>query len=454
MRNQDDANDPLDETWRTAERLVAATPESPLMQTDWPEAGQEQPYARREGDPYERYGSPGQGEAWQSGQPNPAPERRYGPPEQEGLGDPWPGQPVSGPVTQSLPGQYRWEQRAVPATPAAGLDLGPQAPPSAPALPSAATDALPPTAVERPAPPTLGEPAHSGRKPPMYPPIPQQLPSAGADPAAAVLPDIVVDGADHGALSVRAASIRGDSHRYLGEPRQDALCVTRIGSPGTGELLLLAVADGVGTAARSHIGSNEACRLAAAYLDRAAERLCAVLAAGDGAALAELADAVVGEIAVLLADHARSSSHDPAAYATTLRVLLVPLDPAIRLRGFFAVGDGGTALLRAGRWLLDITEAQGPEGSGVIDTRTDALPLARTAETSLIGPAAPGDVLVLSTDGLSTPLAGEPEMREFLAAAWGSGTVPGPADFLWQAQFRVKSYDDDRSTIVLWEGRG
>jgi serine/threonine protein phosphatase PrpC len=260
-----------------------------------------------------------------------------------------------------------------------------------------------------------------------------------------------VDGAAHGPLTVRAASVRGDSHRYLGEPRQDALCVTRIGTPETGELLLLAVADGVGSAARSHVGSNEVCRLAPFYLHEAAEELLSALRAADLPAFTKQANEAVDRIAVLLTDLAMRERQRPEAYATTLRVLLVPLDPAVRTRGFLAVGDGGTALLRSGVWHLDVTEETEADASGMIDTRTAALPLARTAVTKLLTPALPGDVLVLSTDGLSTPLSGDQEMRDFLNEAWGSGTVPGPADFLWQSQFRVKSYDDDRSVAVLWE---
>nr|WSW68883.1 protein phosphatase 2C domain-containing protein [Streptomyces sp. NBC_00995] len=300
--------------------------------------------------------------------------------------------------------------------------------------------------------PLLGDPRHSGKRPPSYAPVPQGLRSAGEDPAAAILPDIVVDGAAYGPLTVRAASVRGDSHRYLGEPRQDALCVTRIGRPDSGELLMLAVADGVGSAARSHVGSNEVCRQAAVYLDRVAGDLLGALRSDDLPAFTARANEAVGSIAVLLADLAhREGQHPPEAYATTLRILLVPLDPAVRTRGFMAVGDGGTALLRSGVWHLDVTQEEDPEASGMIDTRTAALPLARTAVTRLLGPASPGDVLVLSTDGLSTPLSGDQGMRDFLGGAWGTGTVPGPADFLWQSQFRVKSYDDDRSVVVLWE---
>ncbi|MFI6963613.1 protein phosphatase 2C domain-containing protein [Streptomyces sp. NPDC050255] len=357
-------------------------------------------------------------------------------------------QPPHQPPHQSppqLPGPLPPQQPHAAAPPRAALTPAPLSAPAPEPGPVASHAAPQPV-------PQLGDPRHSGRRPPSYAPVPQGLRSAGEDPAAAVLPDIVVDGAAYGPLTVRAASVRGDSHRYLGEPRQDALCVTRIGGPDSGELLLLAVADGVGSAARSHVGSNEVCRHAAVYLDRVAGELLGALRSADLAAFTALADEAVGSIAVLLADLAhREGQHRPEAYATTLRILLVPLDPAVRTRGFMAVGDGGTALLRSGAWHLDITQEEDPEASGMIDTRTAALPLARTAVTRLLGPAVPGDVLVLSTDGLSTPLSGDQGMRDFLGEAWGTGTVPGPADFLWQSQFRVKSYDDDRSVVVLWE---
>ncbi|MCT9005651.1 protein phosphatase 2C domain-containing protein [Streptomyces rhizosphaerihabitans] len=298
--------------------------------------------------------------------------------------------------------------------------------------------------------PTLGAPFHSGPKPPLYAPEPRELPSVRQDPTAALTPDMVVDGAGYGALTVRAASVRGDSHRYQGEPRQDSLAVVRLGAPGADGLLMLAVADGVGSAARSHIGSQEACRLAAMELDSVSADLSETLRAGDETGFAVLVDIAVGRTATLLAHRAREHGDDPAAYATTLRALLVPLDPRVRTRGFLAVGDGGTALLRAGEWNLSLTDPE-HDGDGMIDTRTAALPHGHRARACLLAPALPGDVLVLCTDGLSTPLAGDAGMRDFLGSGWGKGAAPAPADFLWQLQYRVKSYDDDRTAVVLWE---
>jgi serine/threonine protein phosphatase PrpC len=300
--------------------------------------------------------------------------------------------------------------------------------------------------------PLLGPPRHSGPKPPLYAPHPGTLPSVRDDLDGAVVADIVVDGATHGALTVRAASIRGDSHRYEGGPRQDALGVTRLGGPDPANgLLLLTVADGVGSAARSHIGSHEVSRSVALFLDRYAEQLAESLRAHDESTFSALVNSAVGSAAEGLARSVAERGGHPADHATTLRGLLVPLDPRVRDRGFFAVGDGGGALLRRGVWTVDVF-GEGQGGSGVIDTGTEALPGSRFARSLIHGPALPGDLLVLCTDGLSTPLAGDAGMRDFLAAAWGSAEVPGPVDFLWQLQYRVKSYDDDRTAVCLWEG--
>ncbi|MCX5153344.1 protein phosphatase 2C domain-containing protein [Streptomyces sp. NBC_00291] len=329
------------------------------------------------------------------------------------------------------------------------------APRPAPASPEPAPSAVPEPALAADAgrvPAVLGDPPFSGPKPPLYAPGPGAPVGARADVDGAVLPDTVVDGATHGPLTVRAASVRGDSHRYHAEPRQDALVVARLGEPDedTG-VLLLGVADGIGSAPRSHLGSQLVCREILRFLDEYAGELARALRARDEKTLTAVVNSAVGSVAESLVRAATTAGHRPGDYATTLRVLLVPLDPAVRHRALFTVGDGGAALLRDGTWYLDVVGAADGEGSGIIDTRTAALPTTRVAETHLFGPALPGDVFVLCTDGLSTPLGGEEEMRGFLRGAWG-GPPPGLPDFLWQLQYRVKSYDDDRSAVCLWEG--
>ncbi|MEV6209631.1 protein phosphatase 2C domain-containing protein [Kitasatospora sp. NPDC051914] len=293
--------------------------------------------------------------------------------------------------------------------------------------------------------PGLGPAAHTGVRPPAYPAEPGELTETGSDLFAAMVPDTVVDGGTVGSATVRAASIRGDSHRYAKECRQDSVLLARVGG-----IAVLAAADGVGSARYSHRGSAGACRLLVSCLLNDAERLSAALHAGDGNGFARHAHVVMGRVAERLRAEAEKAGHGPAEYATTLRALLVPTDPQSRVRGFLAVGDGGLFRLRGGRW--ESLERIAGEGA-VFDTGTEALPVNFGAPVvDLVTDGLPGDVLVMCTDGLANPLTKEPGVAEFYAQRWGGGTVPGLAEYLWQAQIRARSYDDDRSVVCLWEG--
>lgn len=303
--------------------------------------------------------------------------------------------------------------------------------------------------------PLRGVPAHVGHRAPSYPPHPLGRPSVrDSDLFAPFAPVVLLDGAQIGRLTVRAASVRGDSHNWEGSCRQDAMAVTRIGPPEA-ELLLLAVADGVGSARYSHVGSHQFSRLAAVYLDREAEHIHAALHARDGEELRVLATkAVAGAAAELRSGWARTARHQPYAdqdYATTLHVLLIPTDARLRDRVLFSVGDGGLFVLREGRW-----EQGDPEGGeDLLDTRTEALPHAYHSVKATVLRTVPGEVLLLGTDGVTNPLTQkDPEFARRLADAWGGPEVPSLSDFLWQAQTRAKSYDDDRTVICVWEEQG
>jgi serine/threonine protein phosphatase PrpC len=231
------------------------------------------------------------------------------------------------------------------------------------------------------------------------------------------------------------------------------MVVTRIGPPEA-ELLLLAVADGVGSARYSHIGSDSISQVAAMHLDREAESIHAALRGRDASELRALGRTAVAFAAAELRSQWEASSRHrsrPYAdedYATTLHVLLIPTDPGIRDRVLFSVGDGGLLVLRDGHW-----ENRDPEdGEGLLDTRTEALPHAYRSVKATLLHTVPGEVLLLGTDGITNPLTQkDPEFARRLADAWGEPEVPTLSDFLWQAQTRAKSYDDDRTVICVWE---
>ncbi|WP_443048886.1 protein phosphatase 2C domain-containing protein [Streptomyces sp. NBC_00328] len=231
------------------------------------------------------------------------------------------------------------------------------------------------------------------------------------------------------------------------------MVVTHIGPPDA-EMLLLAVADGVGSARYSHVGSNDISQVAAVHLDREAESIYAALCAQDVSELRVLATkAVAGAAAELRSAWARSAQHTPRPYAdedyaTTLHVLLIPTDPHIRDRVLCSVGDGGLFVLRDSHW----ENGDPDDGEGLLDTRTEALPHAYRSVKATLLRTVPGEVLLLGTDGITNPLTQkDPEFARRLADAWGRPEVPSLSDFLWQAQTRAKSYDDDRTVICVWE---
>ncbi|MEU1176878.1 protein phosphatase 2C domain-containing protein [Streptomyces sp. NPDC005820] len=329
--------------------------------------------------------------------------------------------------------------------------------PVPPAPPAPPTPEGPQPYAEPEAEPLRGVPAHVGNRPPSYPPHPLGRPSVRdtEDALAAFSPVVLLDGAHIGRLTVRAASVRGDSHNWEGSCRQDAMTVTRIGPPEA-EMLLLAVADGVGSAVYSHVGSYELSRRAAVFLDREAESIHAAVCARDENELRVLATkAVAGAAAELRAAWAQAAQHRPRPYAdqdyaTTLHVLLIPTDPGIRDRVLCSVGDGGLFVLREGGW----EHGDPDDGAGLLDTRTEALPHAYRSVKATLVRTMPGEVLLLGTDGITNPLTQkDPEFARRLAEAWGGPEVPSLSDFLWQAQTRAKSYDDDRTVICVWEER-
>ncbi|MFJ9833674.1 protein phosphatase 2C domain-containing protein [Streptomyces sp. NPDC101169] len=256
-----------------------------------------------------------------------------------------------------------------------------------------------------------------------------------------------------GPITVRAASVRGDSHNWQGTCRQDAMTVTRIGPPDA-EMLLLAVADGVGSARYSHVGAHRATRLTAEYMDREAEGIYSALCAQNETELCGLANkAVTGVAHELRAGWQAEARREDrvyldADYATTLHVLLVPTDPRVRERVLFSVGDGGLLVLAEGRW----HPVNSMDDGTILDTRTEALPHAYSSVKASLLRTLPAEVLLLGTDGIINPLTQKDQaFADHLARAWGRPEIPSLSDFLWQAQTRAKSYDDDRTVICVWE---
>ncbi|WP_417801499.1 PP2C family serine/threonine-protein phosphatase [Streptomyces kaempferi] len=317
--------------------------------------------------------------------------------------------------------------------------------------------------------------AHVGSGPPTYDAEPTALPPADPDGLDDLVSDTVLDGARYGTSTLRAVSVRGDSARYRGEPRRDALLTARFGTAEQA-LVLVAMATGARATPGAHRAAAEACRWIGRAVGRSHARLAEDIRAarrGDlKSGLHRLTDRSLGKLRASAAEQ----GVEPEDYTASLRCLLLTADPECRTRVFFGVGDGGLFRLRDGEW-QDIEPRTGDTvgepvvGFGSLPHETPegdrlTMDLGITTPPSPYEPAPapprapfrfrasvarPGDTLLLCTGGLADPLRGEPGLCEHLTTRWSTGGPPGLAAFLADTQVRVKGYADDRTAAAVWE---
>ncbi|MDX2523451.1 protein phosphatase 2C domain-containing protein [Streptomyces europaeiscabiei] len=358
-------------------------------------------------------------------------------------------------------------------------------PPSSPGSAAEPSDARPPTHVDLP---TLQAQEvtlvtgtqrvrveYVGSGPPTYDAEPTALPPADPEDLGDLVADTVLDGARYGVCTLRAASVRGDSARYRGEPRRDALLTARFGL-GEQALVLVAMATGARATPGAHRAAAEACRWIGRAVGLSHARLVEDIRAarrGDlKSGLHRLTDRSLGRLRA----SAVEQGLDPEEYTASLRCLLIPADPRCRTRVFFGVGAGGLFRLRDGDWQDIEPRVADTAGAPVLgfgslphespDGDRLTMDLGITTPPSPYEPAsAPPrepfrfrasvareeDVLLLCTGGLAEPLRGEAPLADHLAARWGAAEPPGLAAFLADAQVRVKGYTDDRTAAAVWE---
>jgi hypothetical protein len=273
-----------------------------------------------------------------------------------------------------------------------------------------------------------------GGGPPTYGAEPTAWPEADPDALDGLVPDTVLDGANYGRMTVRTVAVRGDSARYRGQPRRDALLTARFGS-GDGALVLVAMASGARAADDAHRAAQDAVRWIAGAVGRSRARLADDLHAARRGSLKSGLHRLTDRCYGRLRARGEDLGLDDGTYTASVRCLLLPADPECRIRLFFGVGDGGLFRVRDGAWQdLDLAP---DEASAPFRFRATV--------------AQPGDALLMCSAGLAEPLRGEPQLAAHLAERWGHGTVPGLATYLADAQTRVKGYADDRTAVTVWD---
>ncbi|QKV75298.1 protein phosphatase 2C domain-containing protein [Amycolatopsis sp. Hca4] len=260
-------------------------------------------------------------------------------------------------------------------------------------------------------------------------------------------PEIIASGVRIGeSLDLRAASIRGLSHRYYGKVRQDHYAFR---STADSQWLVASVADGVSAAPWSHVAAE-------LVTQRGCDELCAALTKTPP----EKIDwhSVIGVLSDAVRDAVTRSGAEPedasATMATTGLFAIIetrPDDTGRRMVHLASVGDSSAWLLRTEpSFTWSPLQAVKNDGAVVASSATDAIPV--TGRHSLLTrefTLAPEEVLVLMTDGVGDPLgSGQGDVGRFLAERWAA--PPHPLHFAAQVDFSRRTFDDDRTALAIW----
>jgi hypothetical protein len=267
----------------------------------------------------------------------------------------------------------------------------------------------------------------------------------------------LMDGAKKPIAEVRAASVRGLSHRAYGTVRQDEYSFRRTAD---GRYLVIGVADGVSAGKLSHKAAIVAARKGVELIAKALTTPNDLTP--DNFPWPDLVHAVAGRIerlgrerlaAMGNADAQTMSVRDVAAHiASTVLYAVVDLTPVggAHVAHLLAVGDTSAWVLReGGRW--EPQNAVKNDGAELHSSSVHALPLPPVAGPKPVRTTvAAGEALVLMTDGIGDPLGhGTGAVGRFLADVWAEPPASG-LEFAAHIGFARKSFDDDRTAVAFW----
>ncbi|MGN7226471.1 protein phosphatase 2C domain-containing protein [Dietzia maris] len=248
--------------------------------------------------------------------------------------------------------------------------------------------------------------------------------------------DSQCDRYDFSGIAIRAASVRGISHRASSDVRQDHYSV--IHEAGRG-LVAGAVADGVGSKAHSHIAAQVACRTVTESLLSNSEDDTDL-----PSAFLEAANSVKSV-----------SSTSGLEMATTLLAFVLEVgeesNPVLKLA---TVGDTSAWRFSGAAGFRRLAGGKGgSQDATLASTATTALSSVSVDNLDVHQvEVQPGDAVFLCTDGVGDLLeAAHSKLGAYFADVWDE--IPTALNFAAQISFGLRTYTDDRTGILIWNCR-
>jgi hypothetical protein len=257
-------------------------------------------------------------------------------------------------------------------------------------------------------------------------------------------PDTVVDGGAAFGIVARACSVRGRDKRDGGGPRQDDLCLSVVEAR---QAIVVAIADGMGSATRAHLGAALATRHAIEEVER---QLADVPPSRlDWEALFKRAAQAL--VVAHRDSRGGSDDHTPKEVSrdlgTTLTVAVAWIEGGRTQFEVAARGDSPAWMLDGDRWDMLLGEMETDETFE--DSTVVALPYLVGRAQHACGTLLPGQVLVLASDGFGRPLG---DGRNDLGLTFARALRTPPPLVAWGqlVDFGRRTYSDDRTIAALW----
>ncbi|MGH3810942.1 MAG: protein phosphatase 2C domain-containing protein [Pseudonocardiaceae bacterium] len=258
-----------------------------------------------------------------------------------------------------------------------------------------------------------------------------------------VVPDSVVDGANLGSLTVRAASVRGDHHRQEPNFRRDAYTIQPLTGGFAVPNLVSVVAAGNPNGSVAQTGAALACRSVVTQLGKLGGSIDAAWNGQPSIDLRELLRPVCNGVANRLTELAQSRQVPEAESSVELVCLVSQLGDTSERR-HLAFGIGGGVVLRCTDqgWQLVFSAQEGPGKPEVLPGGHQALRVGMVESR-------PDDILLVASQATAQVVTSR-DSGAFFAGQWRQG----PRDlveFLWQFSARTPGTARDRTAVCLWD---
>ena len=269
--------------------------------------------------------------------------------------------------------------------------------------------------------------------------------SSGWWPAGDARGDVHADLATAGVLAVAGITLRGNKHRLSGEACEDSFHI-RLAGTTDDPVLCVAVCDGVGSAAKSRLGAEWLSHMVTAHL-------AVAVASTSGPSIPD--ETMVRHAVESAVDAARARA-DRQGIAledlqTTLTFAVIPA--AARTECTAVIGQIGDSPA-----FIGIPDGWEPAGATpeqdetILSTRThDALSAGLSTMQVSTVELPPGGRLLLCSDGVGNFVRSSAGMLDLGTHLARTLRTPVPlVELIRQADFDLRSADDDRTMVVVW----